>query len=102
LIGTSLFILGLRIQSAARTNTTGVTPSQQPSSTLATLPSLTMHKYFELLILALVYPSVGINAYGLLLVESNLYLPDHYLLPFCSLHTLRSDIIFCRKLRIAK
>jgi hypothetical protein len=71
LIGTSSFILGLRIQSAARTTTTGST-----SSSSATLPSSVMHKYFELLILALVIPSIGINAYGILLVGSHLYLPD--------------------------
>jgi hypothetical protein len=78
LIGTSSFILGLRIQSAARTTTTttaGSTSSaQQPSS--STLPSSTMHKYFELLILALVIPAIGLNAYGILLVGSHLYLPD--------------------------
>src|ERR1044071_7806660 len=71
LIGTSSFILGLRIQSAARTTTTGST-----SSSSATLPSSVMYKYFELLILALVIPSIGINAYGILLVGSHLYLPD--------------------------
>src|SRR5919197_4598347 len=46
LIGTSSFILGLRIQSAAKTTTTG-------SSSSSTLPSSEMHKYFELLVLAL-------------------------------------------------
>src|SRR5919201_3892523 len=52
LIGTSSFILGLRIQSAARTtSTTGSTSSS------STLPSSSMQKYFELLILALVIPS---------------------------------------------
>src|SRR5919199_3384461 len=70
LIGTSSFILGLRIQSAARTTTTGSTSSS------STLPSSEMHKYFELLILTLVIPSIGINAYGILLVGSHLYLPD--------------------------
>jgi hypothetical protein len=72
LIGTSSFILGLRIQSAARTTTT----TGSTSSSSATLPSSVMHKYFELLILALVIPSIGINAYGILLVGSHLYLPD--------------------------
>ena len=72
LIGTSSFILGLRIQSAARTTTT----TGSTSSSSATLPSSEMHKYFELLILTLVIPSIGINAYGILLVGSQLYLPD--------------------------
>jgi hypothetical protein len=42
LIGTSSFILGLRIQSVARTTTAGSTSS---SSSSATLPSSAMHKY---------------------------------------------------------
>jgi hypothetical protein len=46
LIGTSSFILGLRIQSAAKT------------PIVSKLSSFTMHKYFELLILALVMPSI--------------------------------------------
>src|SRR5918911_5703551 len=69
LIGTSSFILGLRIQSAARTATS-------TTSSSATLTSSAMHKYFELLILALVIPSIGLNAYGILLVGSHLYLSD--------------------------
>ncbi len=65
LIGTSSFILGLRIQNAAR-----ITPS------LSTLPSSTINKYFDLLILALVIPSIVINIYGILTVENQLYPED--------------------------
>jgi len=99
LIGTSSFILGLRIQSAARTTTTGSTSS----SSSGTLPSSTMHKYFELLILALVIPSIGINAYGILLVGSHLYLPDApYLSLLFALFIPAGAILFLvRKLRIA-
>src|SRR5919205_2504506 len=71
LIGTSSFILGLRIQSSVKkTTTTASTPSS------STLPSSLMNKYFELLILALVIPSIVINIYGILLVGSHLYPED--------------------------
>jgi hypothetical protein len=98
LIGTSSFILGLRIQSAARTTTTGST-----SSSSATLPSSVMHKYFELLIFALVIPSIGINAYGILLVGSHLYLPDApYLSLLFALFIPAGAILFLvKKLHIA-
>ncbi|HEY6534787.1 MAG TPA: hypothetical protein VIY08_03115 [Candidatus Nitrosocosmicus sp.] len=65
LIGTSSFILGLRIQNAAR-----ITPS------LSTLPSSTINKYFDLLILALVIPSIVINIYGILTIGNHLYPED--------------------------
>jgi hypothetical protein len=97
LIGTSSFILGLRIQSAARTTTS------TSSTTAATLPSSAMHNYFELLILALVIPSLGLNAYGILLVGSHLYLPDApYLSLLFALFIPAGAILFLlRKLRIA-
>jgi hypothetical protein len=97
LIGTSSFILGLRIQSAARITTTGSTSSS------ATLPSSVMHKYFELLILALLIPSIGINAYGILLVGSHLYLPDApYLSLLFALFIPAGAILFLvKKLHIA-
>jgi hypothetical protein len=99
LIGTSSFILGLRIQSAARTTTT----TGSTSSSSATLPSSVMHKYFELLILALVIPSIGINAYGILLVGSHLYLPDApYLSLLFALFIPAGAILFLvKKLHIA-
>jgi hypothetical protein len=95
LIGTSSFILGLRIQSAARTTTTG--------SSSATLPSPVMHKYFEILILALVIPSIGLNTYGILLVGSHLYIPDApYLSLLFALFIPAGAILFLViKLRIA-
>ena len=100
LIGTSSFILGLRIQSAARTTTTGSTSA---TSSSATLPSSAMQKYFELLILALVIPSIGINAYGILLVGSQLYLPDApYLSLLFALFIPAGAILFLvGKLRVA-
>jgi hypothetical protein len=101
LIGTSSFILGLRIQSAGRTTTT--TGSASSSSSSATLPSSAMHKYFELLILALLIPSIGLNAYGIVLVGSQLYLPDApYLSLLFALFIPAGAILFLlRKLRIA-
>ena len=56
LIGTSSFILGLRIQNATK-----------PSS---------ITRYFELLILALVVPAIFINIFGILLVGGHLYPED--------------------------
>ena len=61
LIGTSSFILGLRIQNAAKS---------------ANTPSLSITKYFEILILALVIPAIIINIFGILLVGSHLYPAD--------------------------
>jgi hypothetical protein len=59
LIGTSSFIMGLRIQNAAKSTTTS---------------SLSITKYFE--ILALVIPAIIINIFGILLVGSHLYPAD--------------------------
>jgi Na+-transporting NADH:ubiquinone oxidoreductase subunit NqrB len=56
LIGTSSFILGLRIQNA--TNPSSIT------------------RYFEFLILALVIPAIIINIFGILLVGGHLYPSD--------------------------
>jgi len=97
LIGTSSFILGLRIQNAART-TTESTPSSTP-----THQSSIMNKYFELLILALVIPSVFINIYGILLVGSHLYPGDApYLLLLFALFIPAGAVLFLvRKLRLA-
>ena len=62
LIGTSSFIVGLRIQNATKS---------------ATTTSLSITKYFEILILALVIPAMIINTFGILLVGSHLY-PDDF------------------------
>jgi hypothetical protein len=98
LIGTSSFILGLRIQSAARTTTTG-----SSSLAAATLPSSEMHKYFELLILALVIPAIGLNTYGILILASHLYPSDNpYLSLLFALFIPAGAILFLvSKLRIA-
>ena len=96
LIGTSSFILGLRIQNVARI--AGSTPS---STSTLTSPSSIMNRYFELLILALVIPSVIINIYGILLVGSHLYPGDSpYLLLLFALFIPAGAILFLvRKLR---
>ena len=100
LIGTSSFILGLRIQSAFRT--AGELTSSQPTPSASTLSVSVMHKYFELLILVLVIPSVLINTYGILLLGSHLYPEDApYLLLLFSLFVPAGAILFLvRKLRI--
>ena len=61
LIGTSSFIMGLRIQNATKTPTT---------------PSSSITKYFEILILALVVPAIIINIFGILWVGTHLYSSD--------------------------
>src|SRR5205823_15025661 len=59
LIGTSSFILGLRIQNAARTTTESTSSSSSsPTTTKPTIPSSIINKYFEILILALVIPAL--------------------------------------------
>ena len=73
LIGTSSFILGLRIQSASKA--AAVVDRGSPSSQLTPSSSM-ITKYYELLIIALVVPSIVINIYGILLVSNHLYLED--------------------------
>ena len=73
LIGTSSFILGLRIQSASKA--AAVVDRGSPSSQLTPSSSI-ITKYYELLIIALVVPSIVINIYGILLVSNHLYLED--------------------------
>ncbi len=73
LIGTSSFILGLRIQSASKT-TSAIDHGPQKSRSTPT-PSI-ITKYYELLIIALVAPSIVINIYGILVVSSHLYIED--------------------------
>jgi hypothetical protein len=94
LIGTSSFILGLRIQSAFRMAGGGLT-SSQPNPSASTLSAPVMYRYFELLILVLVIPSVLINTYGILLVGSHLYPEDApYLLLLFSLFVPAGAILF--------
>jgi hypothetical protein len=101
LVGTSSFILGLNMQSALRTATAELTSSQSVPSA-STLSSSIMNRYFELLILALVIPSLLINIYGILLVGSHLYPEDApYLLLLFSLFVPAGAILFLvRKLRV--
>ena len=88
-IGTSSFILGLKIQSAARITS---------SSTQSTSPLSIISKYFDLLILALVIPSIVINIYGILLVGSHLYPEDApYLLLLFALFIPVGAILFLVK-----
>ena len=65
LIGTSSFILGLRIQNVSR-----ATSSTNTSS------SVLMNKYMEILILALVIPSIFIIIFGIILVGIQLEIGD--------------------------
>jgi hypothetical protein len=65
LIGTSSFILGLRIQNLAR-----------PAVAESTASSSMINKYMETLILALVIPSIVIIIFGLLLVGIQLEIGD--------------------------
>ena len=76
LIGTSSFILGLRVQSASKTITPIDNGAQSGGPTLSLSPSTTITRYYELLILALVFPAIVINIYGILAVASHLYLED--------------------------
>jgi len=95
LIGTSSFILGLKIQSAGR-------ETSSPSST-SILPSSIINRYFDILILALVIPSIAINIFGILVVGSHLYpAPDlAYLVLLFALFIPAGAILFLvRKLRI--
>jgi len=97
LIGTSSFVLGLKIQNAARTTSESISSSSTPI-----LPTSIINKYFELLILALVIPSVFINIYGILLVGSHLYPGDApYLLILFALFIPAGAVLFLvRKLRL--
>ena len=96
LIGTSSFILGLRLQNGARTTTESRSPLSQPP----TLPTSIINKYFELLILALVIPSVIINIYGILLVGSHLGPEDtpYLLLLFALFIPIGAVLFLVRKL----
>jgi hypothetical protein len=93
LIGTSSFVLGFRIQNAARTTTT---ESTSPSTTTKpAIPSSIINKYFEILILALVIPSVIIIIYGILLIGSHLYPEDApYLLLLFALFIPAGTVLF--------
>jgi hypothetical protein len=93
LIGTSSFTLGLKIQSAARAT----------SSTTSILPSSIINRYFDILILALVVPSIAINIYGILVVGSHLYPLFSYLfytLSFALFIPAGAILFLVRKLRI--
>lgn len=74
LIGTSSFILGLRIQSAQKLLKRIEEGNQNEDSKVS--QSLTITKYYELLILTIVLPAIVINIYGILAVASHLYLED--------------------------
>jgi hypothetical protein len=66
LIGTSSFILGLRIQNLARPAT----------ASTASPTSIIINKYMETLILALVIPSIFIIIFGIILVGVQLEIGD--------------------------
>ena len=58
-----------------QSKTTAVVDQGSPTSQLTPSPSI-ITKYYELLIVALVAPSIVINIYGILLVSSHLYPED--------------------------
>jgi hypothetical protein len=72
LIGTSAFLLGLRVQNASKT----VIPSSSSTTSKSALPISIINKYFDLLILGLVLPSIVVDVYGILTVGSHLYPED--------------------------
>ena len=86
LIGTSSFILGLRIQNLTRS----------PATT--TPISALMNKYFELLILALAIPSVIIIVFGIIIVGIQLDPGDFaYLLLLFALFIPAGAVLFLVK-----
>jgi len=82
LIGTSSFILGLRIQNLAR----------------STSSSIIMNKYFDMLILALAIPSIIIIIFGIILVGNKLDPGDFaYLLLLFALFIPAGVVLFLVK-----
>ena len=79
LIGTSSFILGLRIQNAAKTLTS---------------PLSSITKYFDLLILALVIPAIAINIFGILLVGGHIDFDTPFLILVYALFIPAGVILF--------
>ena len=98
LIGTSSFLLGLRIQS------TGKTTSAESGSSLTplTLQSSLRNKYFELLILALVIPAMVNIIYGIVLVGSHLFPGEltYELLLFTLFVPAVAELFLVRKLHV--
>ena len=94
LIGTSSFILGLRIQSASRSASPSSTPITQ-----STLSSSIINKYFDILIFALSY-SINSNKCIRNTPDWKSFIPRRYSLfatSFCSFHTNERNIIFSKK-----
>lgn len=89
LVGTSSFLLGLRIQSAGKGTTT-------------TLESATRNKYFELLILALVIPALINIIYGIVLIGTHIFPgePSYLLLLFTLFVPAVAELFLVRKLHI--
>jgi hypothetical protein len=86
LIGTSSFILGLRIQNLAR------------STSSSSSSSIIMNNYFDMLILALAIPSIIIIIFGIILVGSNLDPGDFaYLLLLFALFIPAGVVLFLVK-----
>jgi hypothetical protein len=88
LIGTSSFILGLRIQNLARST----------SSSSSSSSSIIMNKYFDMLILALAIPSIIIIIFGIILVGNKLDPGDFaYLLLLFALFIPAGVVLFLVK-----
>lgn len=100
LIGTSSFLLGLRIQSAGKT--TSMEPASPSSLIPSTLQSSLRNKYFELLILALVIPALVNIIYGIFLVGSHLFPGEssYLLLLFTLFVPTIAELFLVRKLHI--
>jgi hypothetical protein len=95
LLGTSSFILGLRIQSAGRT-------SQSSSPTSSLLPSSIIDKYFQLLILVLVIPAIIIIIYGIVIIGTHIYYGNvSYLILLFTLFAPAGVVLFLDKKLVA-
>jgi hypothetical protein len=95
LLGTSSFILGLRIQSVART-------SQSSSPTSSLLPSSIIDKYFQLLILVLVIPAIIIIICGIVIIGTHIYYGNvSYLILLFTLFAPAGVVLFLDKKLVA-
>lgn len=95
LIGTSSFILGLKIQNVVKTF-----KSRDPTkdTTIINYPLDKVNKYYEILILALVIPAIMTNIFGIMVVENHLYAEEKsYLLIFYVLFIPIGAILFLVK-----
>jgi hypothetical protein len=88
----------LRIQSASKTITSIDNRAQTGRTTLS--PSTIITRYYELLILALVFPAIVISIYGILAVASHLYSEDapYLILLFILFIPIRAILFLVKRL----